>query len=124
MPATFDEEGFLYLVDRIKDMILCGGINVYPKDIEEVVVQHPAVAEVAVFGVPDPRWGEVPVAAVIAQPGAEIEVQALIDWSNARVGAKYQRLADAGVAGDLPAQPGGQDPEAGDPRGLPGREIP
>jgi acyl-CoA synthetase (AMP-forming)/AMP-acid ligase II len=92
--GRFDEEGFLYLVDRIKDMIVCGGINVYPKDIEEVVIQHPGVAEVAVFGVPDDRWGEVPVAAVIEKPGELPDPKALIDWSNQRVGAKYQRLAD------------------------------
>ena len=90
-----DEEGYLYLVDRLKDMILSGGINVFPRDIEEVIVQHPAVAEAAVFGVPDETWGEVPVAAVIAMAGVDLDPAELIEWTNARVGAKYQRIADA-----------------------------
>ena len=89
-----DEEGFLFLADRIKDMIISGGVNVYPKDIEEVIIRHPAIQEVAVFGMPDPRWGEAPVAAVVLRPGASIEAQELIDWTNQRVGAKYQRIRE------------------------------
>jgi acyl-CoA synthetase (AMP-forming)/AMP-acid ligase II len=73
-----DEEGFLFLVDRIKDMIISGGVNVYPKDIEEIVIQYPDISEVAVFGVPDEKWGEVPIAAVVPLPGAEINAPDLI----------------------------------------------
>jgi acyl-CoA synthetase (AMP-forming)/AMP-acid ligase II len=90
-----DEEGYLYLVDRLKDMIVSGGINVFPRDIEEVIVQHPAVAEAAVFGVPDETWGEAPVAAVITMEGADLDPAELIEWTNARVGAKFQRIANA-----------------------------
>ena len=97
-----DDEGYLYLVDRIKDMIVSGGINVYPKDIEEVMVQHPEVAEVAVFGVPDPTWGEVPVAAALPAAGATPDGPSLIAWTNQRVAAKYQRLADVLVLESFP----------------------
>ncbi len=103
-----DEDGFLYLVDRIKDMIISGGVNVYPKDIEEVVVGHPAVAEVAVFGAPDDKWGEVPVAAVTLLNGEEVAPADLIEWTNARVGAKFQRLANCFVLPEFPRNVAGK----------------
>jgi len=88
-----DDEGYLYLVDRKKDMISSGGLNIYPRDIEEIAAQHPAVREVAVFGVPSEKWGETPVAAVILNaPGAASEDD-LRAWINERVGARYQRLS-------------------------------
>jgi acyl-CoA synthetase (AMP-forming)/AMP-acid ligase II len=103
-----DEDGFLYLVDRIKDMILSGGVNVYPNDIEEVIVAHPAVAEVAVFGVPDDKWGEVPVAAVMLLNGEGPAPADLIGWTNERVGAKFQRLADCLVLLQFPGNVAGK----------------
>ncbi len=103
-----DEDGFLYLVDRKKDMIISGGVNVYPKDIEEIAVQHPAVREVAVFGAPDPKWGEAPVAAVILKPGAEAAPEELATWINARVGAKFQRVREVVVASDFPRNTAGK----------------
>ena len=87
-----DEDGFLYLVDRKKDLIISGGVNVYPRDIEEVVVQHPEVREVAVFGVPDEKWGETPVAAVVLKPESRMDETQLASWINDRVGARYQRV--------------------------------
>lgn len=87
-----DEDGFLYLVDRKKDMIISGGVNVYPRDIEEVVIQHPAVREVAVFGVPHDKWGETAVAAVILMEKDTTTEEEIKEWVNARVGAKFQRV--------------------------------
>ena len=97
-----DEEGFLYLVDRLKDLIVSGGVNVYPRDIEEVMAGHPDVSEVAVFGVPHETWGEVPVAAVLPAAGSDIDPAELIAWTNAHVGAKYQRIVDVMVMDSFP----------------------
>jgi len=91
--GRLDEEGFLYIVDRKKDMIISGGQNVYPTDIEGVMLGHPAVAEVAVIGVPSERWGETPVAAVVRRAGARVEAAELILWTNERVG-KQQRISE------------------------------
>jgi long-chain acyl-CoA synthetase len=103
-----DEDGFLYLVDRKKDMIISGGINVYPKDIEEITAQHPAVREVAVFGITNEKWGETPVAAVILhQPGSVTE-EALKDWINKRVEATYQRVHKVGFMDDFPRSAAGK----------------
>ncbi len=103
-----DDEGYLYLVDRIKDMIISGGVNVYPKDIEEIIVQHPDVAEVAVFGAPDEKWGEAPVAAVVACAGRTPDSGAVIAWTNERVGAKFQRIRDCIVLEDFPRNVAGK----------------
>ncbi|MBL4824703.1 MAG: AMP-binding protein [SAR324 cluster bacterium] len=97
-----DEDGFLFLVDRVKDMIISGGVNVYPKDIEEVIIQHQAVAEVSVFGVPDKKWGETPIAAVIFQNGQNVTQKELITWTNERVDAKFQRIADVQILLSFP----------------------
>ncbi|HSN20777.1 MAG TPA: class I adenylate-forming enzyme family protein, partial [Usitatibacter sp.] len=90
--GRFDADGFLVLVDRRKDVIISGGFNVYPSDLEAVVASHPAVAEAAVAGVPSAQWGETPVAFVVAKPGAALEAGELLDWCNARLG-KVQRLS-------------------------------
>ncbi|WP_372679919.1 AMP-binding protein [Desulfosarcina sp.] len=103
-----DNEGFLFLVDRIKDMIISGGVNVYPKDIEEVVIRHPDVSEVAVIGVPDEKWGEVPIAAVVLHRGAELLPETLIDWTNQRVDAKFQRIRDVVIMESFPRNVAGK----------------
>jgi acyl-CoA synthetase (AMP-forming)/AMP-acid ligase II len=103
-----DEDGYLFLVDRKKDMIISGGVNVYPRDIEEVAVQHPAVMEVAVFGVPEPRWGETPVAAVILRERGAVSASELAAWLNARVGAKFQRVSDVMIVETFPRNVAGK----------------
>ncbi|MFZ0560689.1 MAG: AMP-binding protein [Terriglobales bacterium] len=103
-----DEDGFLYLVDRKKDMIISGGTNIFPKDIEEIIVQHPAVREVAVFGIPSERWGETPLAAVILQQPGTIAAEALCDWINERVDAKNQRISAVVIMEDFPRSTAGK----------------
>lgn len=103
-----DEDGFLYLVDRKKDMIDSGGVKVYPRDLEEIAAHHPAIREVAVFGIPDDKWGEVPVAAVILQPGASETPESLRDWINERVHARYQRVARVTIHEDFPRSAAGK----------------
>jgi len=107
--GRFDADGFLVLTDRRKDMVISGGFNVYPSDLEAVLRQHPAVAEAAVFGVPSEQWGETPVAVVVLREhaaaggasDATLDADALREWANARLG-KTQRLAALRFADELP----------------------
>ena len=105
--ARVDEDGYFYIVDRKKDLIIRGGYNVYPREIEEVLYEHPAVAEAAVIGLPHPALGEEVAAAVALKPGADISAEELRDYVKAQVAAyKYPRhvwIADA-----LPKGPTGK----------------
>jgi acyl-CoA synthetase (AMP-forming)/AMP-acid ligase II len=103
-----DEDGFLFLVDRFKDMIISGGVNVYPKDIEEIIIRHTSISEVAVFGVPNERWGETPVAAVVLREGKDADIQDLIQWTNSRVDAKFQRISDVIIMDAFPRNVAGK----------------
>jgi acyl-CoA synthetase (AMP-forming)/AMP-acid ligase II len=103
-----DDEGYLHLVDRKKDMIDSGGVKVYPRDIEEIAARHPEIREVAVFGVPHEKWGETPVAAVILRAGATVSADALRDWINQHVGARYQRVSQVVVMSDFPRSAAGK----------------
>jgi acyl-CoA synthetase (AMP-forming)/AMP-acid ligase II len=116
--GRLDDDGFLYLVDRKKDMIISGGQNVFPADIEAVLVTHPVVDEAAVIGVPSARWGETPLAIVVPRmtaAGGATTVGAaapelaaeLRDWVNARVG-RQQRLAGVRFVASLPRNPNGK----------------
>ena len=89
--GKLDEDGFLYILDRKKDMIISGGFNVFPKDIEEVVGAHPDVSDVTVIGLPDSKWGETPLALVIPVAGKQPDPAAIRVWANERL-AKPQRL--------------------------------
>jgi acyl-CoA synthetase (AMP-forming)/AMP-acid ligase II len=99
--GRFDADGFLVLLDRRRDLVISGGFNVHPSDLEAVLRRHPAVAEVAVVGVPSREWGETPVAFVVRAAGATIAPEALREWANAQLG-KTQRLSGVRVVGSLP----------------------
>jgi acyl-CoA synthetase (AMP-forming)/AMP-acid ligase II len=99
--GRFDADGFLQLMDRKKDMIISGGFNIYPSDLEAVLLEHPAVTDVAVVGVPSEKWGETPVAFVVLKPSAKADATELTEWFNGRVG-KTQRLAALKFMDQLP----------------------
>ena len=99
--GRFDEDGFLTLLDRRKDMIISGGYNVYPSDLETELRAHPIVADVAVVGVASERWGETPIAFVVPRAEATLDARQLMAWYNARAG-KTQRLSDLRFIDELP----------------------
>ena len=84
-----DEDGFYYIVDRKKDMIVSGGFNVFPREIEDILAEHPSVSAVAVIGVPDDRWGEAVKALVVLRPGKQVEVNDLVALVRDRKGPIY-----------------------------------
>ena len=99
--GRFDDDGFLTLLDRRKDMVISGGFNLYPSDLEAVLRQHADVAEAAVAGVPSERWGETPAAWVVLRPGAAVDAETLRAWANERLG-KTQRIAYLSFVDELP----------------------
>jgi long-chain acyl-CoA synthetase len=102
-----DEDGYLFLTDRIKDMIVSGGENVYPIEVEEALAHHPAVLEVAVIGVPDERWVEAVTALVVCRPGARPTVEELLAFARARL-AGYKLPRSIEFVDDLPHTPSGK----------------
>ena len=105
--GRLDDEGFLYIVDRKKDMILSGGQNIYPADIELAMLAHPDVADVAVIAVPSEQWGETPLAVVVPRDGAAPDPAALAAWTNERVG-RQQRVSGVVLRDSLPRNPNGK----------------
>jgi len=99
--GKFDEDGFLYIVGRKKDMIISGGINIYSSDIEDIVSSHPEVKEVAVVGIPHPKWGETPLALLIRKAGSSASEEEIREWANQKLG-KHQRLSGVEFRNEFP----------------------
>jgi acyl-CoA synthetase (AMP-forming)/AMP-acid ligase II len=99
--ATVDEGGYIYILDRIKDMIISGGENVYSREVEEVLYEHPAIAEAAVIGVPDEQWGETVKAIIVLKEGQEASAEEIIDFSRERL-AGFKRPRSVDLVDSLP----------------------
>jgi long-chain acyl-CoA synthetase len=105
--GRLDEDGYLYLVDRKKELVIRGGYNVYPREVEEALYAHPDVLEAAVVGVPDERLGEEVAAAIVLRPGATLDAPALQAWAKERLAAyKYPRVI--AFVDELPKGPTGK----------------
>jgi acyl-CoA synthetase (AMP-forming)/AMP-acid ligase II len=105
--ATMDEEGFVYIVDRLKDMIISGGENIYPAEIEKVIAGMPGVAQVAVIGQPDPKWGEVPMACIVAQPDSSLDEKGVQEYCQEKI-ARYKIPKKVKFMDSLPFTPTGK----------------
>jgi long-chain acyl-CoA synthetase len=105
--AYADAEGYVYLQDRVKDMIISGGQNVYPVEVENVLMAHPAIADVAVIGVPDKQWGEAVKAIAVRKPGASAEAEEIIAFARERI-AHFKAPSSVDFAEALPRNPSGK----------------
>ena len=105
--ATWDDERYIFIVDRAKDMIISGGENIYSVQVEEAINQHPAVLECAVFGVPDDEWGESVKAVVVLKPGTQATEQEIIDEAKRHL-ASYQKPRSVDFVSELPKAPTGK----------------
>jgi fatty-acyl-CoA synthase len=105
--AYFDADGFLYVADRLKDMVITGGENVYPAEVENVLYEHPAIAEVAVIGLPDDQWGEAVTAVAVVQEGATLELEELREFGRASL-AGYKLPRRLHLVDVLPRNPSGK----------------
>jgi fatty-acyl-CoA synthase len=102
-----DAEGYVFIHDRVKDMIVSGGENIYPAEVENAIFGHPAVANVAVIGVPDDKWGEAVKAMVVLKPGATATAQDIIGWARERI-AGYKLPKSVDFIQALPRNPSGK----------------
>jgi len=103
-----DEAGFLYLAGRKKELIISGGVNVYPQDIEQIASDNVNVLEVAVFGVDSDKWGETPVAAIVLRPGSQTTADDLRSWINERVEARFQKVSEVFIIEQMPRNVAGK----------------
>jgi acyl-CoA synthetase (AMP-forming)/AMP-acid ligase II len=103
----YDERGFVYIVDRKKDMIVSGGENIYPREVEEILYQHPAVKEAVIIGIPDPYWVEGVHAVVVLKEGASLTSDELIDFCKKRI-ARYKAPKSVEFVESLPKTPSGK----------------
>jgi len=99
--ATVDEEGFVFIKDRKKDLIISGGENIYPAEVESVICQHPKVAEVSVIAVPDPKWGESVRAVIVPKAGQDPTLEEIVDFCETRL-ARYKRPRSVVLVDELP----------------------
>ena len=102
-----DDDGFIYIVDRIKDMIISGGENIYSTEVENALAAHPAVASCAIIGVPDPRWGERVHAVVVAAPGASLTLTEAREHVGGRI-ARYKAPQSLQIVEALPVSAAGK----------------
>jgi acyl-CoA synthetase (AMP-forming)/AMP-acid ligase II len=105
--ATWDDEGFFYIVDRIKSMIISGGENIFPSEIERCLGNHPEIAEAVVVGVPDPQWGEVVKAVVVRSPGSQLTAEQVTEYVGQQL-ASYKKPRIVEFMDELPMTPTGK----------------
>ena len=103
----FDRDGYLFIHDRVKDMIVSGGENIYPAEVENALMSHPSVADAAVIGVPDDRWGEAVKAIVVLRPGAELDAPGIINHCRTLI-AGYKTPKSVETIAVLPRNPSGK----------------
>jgi acyl-CoA synthetase (AMP-forming)/AMP-acid ligase II len=105
--GCMDDEGYLYIQDRVKDMIVSGGENVYPRVVEEVLFQHPAIADAAVIGVPNERWGETVKAIVVVRQGLNATPEEIMEFCRGKLG-RFEQPRSVDFTDDLPRNPSGK----------------
>ena len=105
--GTMDGEGYIYIQDRVKDMIVSGGENVYPRVVEDVLFQHPAVADAAVIGVPDQQWGETVKAIIVLKEGATATEEEIMEFCRGKLGG-FERPRSVDFIDVLPRNPSGK----------------